>query len=60
MFYGMQTFRYKFASPTWVCKYFKNLLVEVMKFCGVKAALLTSSLEGQQDNAGVNIKTQNL
>lgn len=37
-----------------------NLLVEVMKFCGVKAALLISSLEGHQDCVGVNINIQNL
>lgn len=56
----MQTFRYKLASPTRVCKYFKNLLVDVIKFCVVKAALLTSSLEGQQDSVGVSISTQNI
>lgn len=36
-----------------------NLLVEVMKFCGVKAALLISS-QGHQDCVGVNINIQNL
>lgn len=54
----MQTFRYKLVSLTLVYKHFKNLLVEVMKFCGVKAILLTSSLEGQQDIVGANINTQ--
>lgn len=31
-----------------------------MKFRVVKAVLLTSSLEGQQGNVGVNINIQNL
>lgn len=31
-----------------------------MKFCGVKAALLISPFEGQQDSVGVNFNTQNL
>lgn len=56
----MQILRYQLASLTLFYKHFKNLLVEVMKFCGVKAVLLTSSLEGQQDSVGVNINIQNL